>query len=263
MMKTARIAMVLALVAGCEAQDDPDGMGLPLGGKADDAQASASADDEAPADQILLPLPEVTEVRATLRAFLRASADTRQELVASGQVRALAGEDECSAVVERYGADARPLCEQGRLVVPVAAADQLPTLVSGVAEVHAQPDGGERVELGLAMLLLHLPSSTLYAPELQTLDGKRTETVDVVRRIQITPQGLVVWSRDPADPTGAPLSGTIDEPPSDFAAVVLPDSPPPVRPGQPAAYRYLLALECLQEADCEFRENPCAGRSGE
>ena len=156
-------------------------------------------------------------------------------------------------VVQRYGADARPLCEQGRLVVPIAAADQLPTLVAGVAEVHAQPDGGDPVALGLGMLLLHLPTSTLYAPELQTLDGDRTEIVDVVRRIQITPEALIVWSRDPADPEGAPLSGTIDEPPSDFAVVVLPDAPPAVRPGATASYRYLLALDCLEEADCEFR----------
>lgn len=254
MKTTAAAVLSLTLLAGCDAPEE--GQMAPsanAGGKNDDASkpdGDAAEEPEEPAT-ILLPLPEITNVRATFLGLVSAGADTAQELEASGGVYGLADAD-CPSLFEIYGEQGVDLCKAGQLAVPVTAADRIPTVGSGSVEMYAQPLTGDALALGLPMLLLDLEAGALLQPELGTTDGTRTEVVDAVRRISLSDGEVMVWSRDPANADGPPLSGTLDIAAGDLAVVVLPGQTPQTEPGQTVDYAFSLSVECLADAACTF-----------
>ncbi len=241
--KTYVLMMVLA-VAGCDdtttAMDDS----APSGGKFDDAD---TATDQSERSTILLPLPEIESVRATLRGLVSSAAGSPQTLSARGDVYGLTRAD-CADIEAIYGDQGRQLCEDGALGVPVTAADRLPTLSEGEAELSARGDGdaGE-----LPMLLVDLQAGVLLQPTLIAADGQRTEVVDAVRRVSLGPQSVTVWARDPGGAGGATVSGQLDLAAADLAVIVLPDPTPYAAPGSYAGYDFELDLECLS-ATCSF-----------
>lgn len=251
-------ALLLCFVVACDGGDSTErGSMMPAagGGKADDSDSKADEADEGEgedeADTIVLPLPEVDVVRTTWLGLLQAGADTVQRLDATGSLYGLAPE-ECADIEAIYGEAGRELCETGVLAVPVGSVDSLPRPAQGVIEIWAQSPDAPEPELGNPMLVFDLDAGELLAPELATLDGTRREQVDAVRRIQIDADTVRVWSRDPADPEGPPLSGEIDRDPHALAVMVLPDAAPKTTPGALADYDFTLALRCEAEADCRF-----------
>jgi len=253
-------ALVLSLLA-CDAEDSapqPTTAAADGSGKADDADppADSPADDADDADgpspsTIVLPLPEIQDIRGTWLGLLEAAADSVQRLDASGALYGLAPED-CPDIEAIYGEPGRELCEDGVLAVPLGAAYRLPRPSEGVIETWAQSPDAAEPDLGHPMLIVDLEAGALLVPELVTMDGSRREQVDVVRRIQIDAETVRVWSRDPANPEGPPLAGELQHDPHALAVMVLPDDAPQTKAGALADYDFTLALRCEAEADCRF-----------
>ena len=244
----ARICLlVLGLaLAACDAEPTSDAP-LPstAGGKADDGSATQT---------VVVPLPEVEGERRVFRAYEEVGPDSTQSLDAVGSLYApsLA---ECPELESIYGEPGRTLCEASVLGLPVGAVDRLPTVTEGVVEIWAQSSGALEPDLGLPMLVFDLEAGELLAPEVQTLDESRTEIVDVVRRIQLTPDGVRVWSRDPANGGSAPLSGLLDRKPEALAVMVLPDPAPALTSGALTEYAFTLAMRCEAESTCMFERS--------
>ncbi len=215
------------------------------------ASAEGKADDGSAAQTVVVPLPEVEGERRVFRAYQEVGPSSTQSLDATGSLYA-PSEAECPELESVYGEPGRTLCEAGALGLPVGAVDRLPTVEDGVIEIWAQSSGTLEPDLGLPMLVFDLEAGELLAPELSTLDERRVEVVDVVRRIQLTPDGVRVWSRDPSNGESAPLSGVLDRKPEALAVMVLPDPAPALTSGALTEYAFTLAMRCEAESACIF-----------
>ncbi|MEM6290603.1 MAG: hypothetical protein AAGA54_05035 [Myxococcota bacterium] len=249
MRPTLLLALSLGLLTACDdapaSEDRP--ATPPAAGKADDAGPT----DPEISNTVVLPLPDVEAVRSTFLGFTATGAGAVSSLDATGHLYGPTAAD-CPELEAIYGEPGRTLCEGGVLGLPVVTADRLPTVTEGVVELWAQAPAAEEPTLGHPMLLLDLEAGELLAPEVGTLDRSRTTVVDVVRRVQVTADGVVVWSRDPDNLQAPPLSATLDRPSSALAVLVLPDPAPVTEPGALAPYDYTLSMRCEAEQDCVF-----------
>jgi hypothetical protein len=242
MARPSLLVLALALVA-CDAEPASEApLPAPAGGKADDGSA---------AQTVVVPLAEVEGERQVFRAYEEVGPGSTQSLDATGSLYAPALR-ECPELEAIYGEPGLTLCEAGVLGLPVGTVDRLPSVTDGVVELWAQSSGALEPELGLPMLVFDLEAGELLAPEVGPLDGSRVEVVDVVRRVQLTPEGVRVWSRDPANGESAPLSGVLDRKPEALAVMVLPDPAPGLTPGALTDYAFTLAMRCEAESTCIF-----------
>ncbi|MCR9161108.1 MAG: hypothetical protein ACE37F_11780 [Nannocystaceae bacterium] len=242
MARICLLVLGLTLLA-CNAEPRSDvALPSPAAGKADDASG---------AQTVVVPMPEVEGERGLFLAYEEVGPSATPTLDATGSLYAPA-RAECPDLEAIYGEPGRTLCEAGMLGLPVGTVDRLPSIAQGVVEIWAQSSGTLEPDLGLPMLVFDLDAGELLAPEVSTLDGTRLETVDVVRRIQLTPEGVRVWSRDPANGESAPLSGMLERDPAGLAVMVLPDPAPALTPGTLTDYAFTLAMRCEAENPCVF-----------
>lgn len=242
-MRSSLSLLALPLLVACEPQHAERAV--------DPTSAVVATNPVVPGAAVVLPRPELDGVRSAFLGFEVASAGSQQTLSGTGTLQP-ADVDLCPALEAEYGEPGRTLCNAGLLVLPTTTVERLPSVASGVAELWAHHDDADAAGLGLPMLLVDLEADELVAPMVGGFDGRAPVEADVVRRVQVTADGVHVWAKDPDNDVAAPLSGWVDRPAERLAVVVLPPSASALTPGEQASYAYQLSMRCRAEADCEF-----------